>query len=113
MRAPTTGSDLTEQEKQAEQANRLRAWRAIEAELSKRPEADTTSAAGAVIRRVRAGEDITNIDAVVLAIAASVVEGKAISDERRLQLVNTAFAWIALGCPGPEAYGVQLSRQVH
>ncbi len=104
---------MTEQETRVEEANRLIAWRSIETELSKRPEADTVSAAGAVIRRVRAGQDITNIDAVVLAIAASVVEGKAISDERRLQLVNTAFAWISLGCPGPEAYGVQLSRQVH
>ena len=44
---------MTEQETRVEQANRLKAWRAIEAELGKRPEDDAISAASAVIRRVQ------------------------------------------------------------
>ena len=104
---------MNAEETRIEKANRLIAWRKIEAALSERHEDDTVSAASAVIRRVRTGEDVCNTDAVVVAVAAAVVEGKALTDERRLQLVNAAFAWIAQGCPGPEAYGVQLSRQVH
>ena len=104
---------MNEQETRVEQANRLIAWRKIEAELSKRHDDDTVSAASAVIRRVRTGQDVCNTDAVVVAVAASVVLGKELTDARRLELTDAAFAWIALGCPGPEAYGVQLSRQVH
>ena len=104
---------MTEQETRVEQANRLKAWRAIEAELGKRPEDDAISAASAVIRRVKGGQDVTNTDAVVLAVVSSIVEGKTITDERRLQIVNASFAWISQGCPGPERYGVQMSGQVH
>ena len=104
---------MTEHETRIEQANRLRAWRKIEAELSKRPEADSTSAASAVIRRARTGEDVTNVDAVVVAVVSAIVEGKAITDERRLEIVDAAFAWLSQGCPGPERFGVQVSGQVH
>ena len=104
---------MNAEETRIEKANRLIAWRKIEARLSQRHKDDTVSAASAVIRRVRTGEDVCNTDAVVVAFAASVVEGKAITDERRLQLVDAAFSWVSMGCPGPEAYGVQLSRQVH
>ena len=104
---------MNEQETRIEHANRLRAWRAIELELGKRPEADAASAAGAVIRRVRAGEEVTNVDAVVVAVVSAIVEGKDITNERRLEIVDTAFAWLSQGCPGPERFGVQLSGQVH
>lgn len=113
MNQPTTGSNAAEEAKRAEEANRLRAWRAIEANLSKRPEEDTMSAAAAVIRRVRTGRDITNVDAVVVAFASSAVEGKPMTDNDRLRVIAIAFTWLSQGCPGPERYGMQASRYVH